>query len=314
MAARLHFVAGIVFPFAVGLLGCPEYLDEGGPEFDISFHSTFHHGAWGGDAVDCRVELAFLQPGEWDGLDGGEGAVTEHPVEAGSCEISWFDRDTEQAHGSLSLAGSLEAGESLWIGDEEQSLSLVRDDIGSDSFLYTLPDCDGSSFPFAQVLDLTVSGSESSIDVPGFSLEDALGVGQDMVLLEPTGSAALAGMLELVQHEDLRLVWEYEGEHPSLGEAALEPDPIIYLRNQEPDGFLFEAVACRPEVDGEFTIPAEILQQLTPQPPDDPDYYLSSLQLDAIYSGGEYETPWGSIQRRRTRISDGGLVRILASP
>jgi len=310
-AARGSCAALIVLPIAVNLLGCPEYSHDDALGFDVSFNALFHHGAWGGEAVDCRLEVVFLDRGAWDGFGGGEGAVTTVPQEAGSCAVSYFDRDTEQAAGSLSVAGSLEAGDSLWIGNSEQSLNLIRGESETGSIVYSLPECDGSVFPFAQPLDLTVPGSDTSGEIQGFSLEQAVGIGQDLVLLEPGGGADANGTISLHQDEDLELVWEHRGAPLVLAEIAIEPDSIVFVRNQEPDGFLFEAAACRLDDTGEFTLPAEVFEQLTPQPPDDPDYYQTSLQLDVHYQAGDVPTPWGTITNRRSRISDGGFIRLL---
>lgn len=311
----MHRAGLVVLVLSVNLLGCPEYLDEGGDTwFDMSFNAIFHRGDWGGDAVDCRLEVAFLELGSGDGFVNGEGAVTTIPAEAGQCAVSYFDRDTEQAQGSLSVSGALEAGETVWIETQGQTLDLVRSETVTGAIVYALQECDESVFPFAQALDLTVPGSETSNDVPGFSLQRALGVGRDMVLLQPGGAADEAGAVELYQDQDLELVWEYAGEPLELGEGVLEPVPIVFVRNQEPDGFLFEAAACRLDDTGEFTIPAEVFGQLTPQPADDPYYYTTSLQLDASASAGEIPIPWGAVTERRSTISDGGFLRLLATP
>lgn len=315
MPRRPDSIAAMVaLTFAMSLAGCPEYVHEGGLEFNVSFNAIFHHGSWGGDPVDCRLEVAFLELDEGDGFVGGEGAVTTIPTETGSCAVSYFERDTEMAAGSLSVAGSLEAGESLWVGNDDLSLDLVRGENEMGSIVYSLPECDGSVFPFAQPLDLNVPGSDTADEIPGFSLGQALGIGRDMVLLAPGEGADEHGTIQVYQDEDLEMIWEHDGAPLVLGGEVLEAEPVVFVRNQEPDGFLFETAACLLDDTGEFTIPAEVFEQLTPQPPGDPDYYLTSLQLDVPYQLEEFPTPWGVVTQRRSRISDGGVIRLLASP
>ena len=53
---------------------------------------------------------------------------------------------------------------------------------------------------------------------------------------------------------------------------------------------------------------------MTPQPPDDPHYFTTVLQLDLFYEAGEYPTPWGAVTNRRSRISDGGFIQLLSPP
>ena len=298
----------------LALAGCPEYRAEDTAEFNVSFNALIQYGDWSDEVYDCRLEVAFLGPGEGDGTRASEGAVVDLPEDPGTCEVTYFDRDSERAQSSLSVFGTLEAGDEVMLGFADENLELLRGEGEEGMLHYSLPECDQTRFPFAQSLDLIVSGSDTADSVPGFSLERALGIGADLVLLEPAISDEDDATVNQYVDESLELTWEHQGPSLVLGEITLEPSPMIFLRNQEPDLFLFEAVACRPDHSDRFVIPAEVLGQLTPQPSGDPDYYTTSLQLDVTYEAGDAPTLWGSVVRRHSRISGGGRVRLLERP
>jgi len=296
-------------------LGCPEYSPDDALEFDVSFNAVYHRGDWGEVVTDCRLEVAFLEPFEDDGfVADGSGPVVEFPPGVGECAVTYFDREEERIHGNPSVAGSLEAGLALWIGNDDLGLDLELSENPDGSLVYSLPQCDGSVYPFAQSLDLNVSGSESPDAVPGFALSEALGIGPDFVLLEPSDRVMEDGVVQVYQDEDLELAWEHLDPSVELGELTLHANPTLFLSNQESDMFTFEAVSCLPDDTGTFVIPSEILEKLTPQPSDDPDYYNTMVQLDMAYQAGEFPTPWGNITNRRSRTSEGGAIRLLAPP
>ena len=73
-----------------------------------------------------------------------------------------------------------------------------------------------------------------------------------------------------------------------------------------------EAIACVLEPDAERAkVPADALAWLTPDTGEE-DIYQASLQIDAQYTGKEFEVPGGQLARMRSMITIGGLVDLRA--
>jgi len=302
----------------VMLAGCPEYSATDTVEFDVSFNALFHRNAFGGEVGDCALEVAFLEPGGDDGFGGDGEPPTQIPEEPGTCAVTYYEREDEEPDDSEYapwIQGSLDAGGAAWLDTGAETLELTRFEDDTEYITYLLEDCDESSFPFGAELDLLVAPDEELDDaVPEFSLQQALGVGPELSALTPVGHPVSGDFIELYQDEDLELVWSHLGVFPVVGEITVEPELILHMWNQEPDHFTFEYVMCLPDSDGSFVIPSEIFEQLTPQPPGEPDYYGLALQLDVIYHTMDYPTPWGMVSNRRCRMSDGGYIRLMPPP
>ncbi len=292
------------------LCGCPEMAAVDAHPFDLSFNSWTQQRAWGPGEPCCDLEVAFLEVEEDDGFAAGDGCVIEVPDEPGACAISRFDRDEQQAQGCMHVQGSLSAGASVLMSDGERTFELVQDPPGGESVVYRIPTCPEAGHPEGVSLDLLVPGGEANDPVPGFALDDTLGVGPAFALVLPDPDGIETEMLPVPTDEDLELAWEHLSEIPWLSGGGLWRDTTVFIRNQEQDMFLFEALACRPDEEGALTIPADVLSQLTAPPGGEPGLYHTSLQIDVRYTSDGVPMPFGSISGVRSGVSLTGVIQL----
>lgn len=294
----------------LALGGCPEVPTDDAHPFDLSFNSWSQQRVWGPGEPCCDLEVAFLEVEEDDGYGAGAGCVIEIPGEPGSCALTRFDRDQDQADGCMNVRGSLAAGEEVYLSSADRDYELVQEPVEEGGVVYRLPGCPAGGHPEGVALDLLVPGGGAHDPVPGFALEGNLGVGPGLELLEP---ATDGESLAVPTDEDLDLVWEHTGEIPGLANAGLHRETVVFIRNQEPDMFLFEALACLPDAEGQLTIPAAELSALTPPGGDAGDVH-TSLQLDVTYTSEGIPMPFGSVAGARSGVSLTGVIRLDGDP
>ena len=309
MPARARSVAWMAL---FSLCGCPEMPDGDVHPFEVSFNSWYQQRVWGSGESCCDLEVAFLEVEEDDGYADGDGAVIEIPEDPGDCAISRFDRDEDQAQGNMHVQGSLEAGEAVYLSAGERTLELIPDPSGDERVVYRIPDCPAEGHPVGVALDLLVPGGAQGDPVPGFALEDNLGVGPEVALITPDPDGIDSDCLDVPTDGDLELAWEHLGEIPWLSASGLQRETVVFIRNQEQDLFLFEAMACRPDGEGVLTIPASALSELTAPPEGDPDLYYTSLQIDVNYSSEHIPMPFGGISGVRSGVSLTGVIQLAA--
>lgn len=309
MPGRVRSVAWIV---VCALGGCPEMPAVDAHPFEVSFNSWYQERAWGTGEPCCDLEVAFLEVEEDDGFGSGGGCVIEVPAEPGDCVLTRFDRDQEQAQGCMHVQGSLSAGEAIYLSGGDHTVELARSpaEDGEGYGVYRIPTCLEEGHPAGVALDLLVPGGEAEDPVPGFALDGTLGVGPEIGLVLPDPDGIDAGSLAVSTAEDLELAWEHLGEIPWLSGGGLDRETVVFIRNQEQDMFLFEALACLPDGEGTLTIPADVLSGLTAPPEHEPDLYYTSLQIDVNYRSESIPMPFGSIQGVRSGVSLTGVIRL----
>ena len=310
MPPRAHLAA---WPIALALSGCPETPAADAHPFEVAFLSWYQERAWGPGDPCCDLEVAFLEVEEDDGFGSGAGCVIEVPAEPGECAITRFDRDQQQADGCTHVQGSLSAGEAVYLTGGDRTLELSREPGEEDAgnAVYRIPRCLEDGHPAGIALDLLVPGGAADDPVPGFALEGTLGVGPMVALVEPEPGGIDAESLAVPVSEELELAWEHLGEIPWLSGSGLSRETTVFIRNQEQDMFLFEALACRPDGEGTLTIPAAVLAELTVPPEAEPDLYYTSLQIDVHYRSDPITMPFGGISGVRSGVSLTGVVRLV---
>ena len=287
------------------------------PPVELSFLAVFQRGEWGFVDTGCQVELAFYEMGESDGYGSGpDGQVVEIPEKVGACEVTVFDLEDDMADGAVSVRGSLDAGPEIWLVSDTTQLLLERELDQEGMTYYRLGDCSAETFPFGDLLDLVVDGSDDEVEGVGpLIVEEALGVGPDMQFITPTESELFKQYLKHDQDTDLEVTWGYLGDIPPAPETGedLGRNITAMVRNQDDQMQLLEAIACviDPAV-GAVVIPADAWYWLTADEGDE-DIYSSSFQIDSQYTGPEFEVPGGQLARMSSMISIGGQIDLRAT-
>jgi hypothetical protein len=282
----------------------------------ISFDAVIQQGGWGEALGRCDVQVVFLKQEQSDGMWEGPGQLWEPlnlPEADGECAVTLRDPEEmqelldaqEAPEDNWVLEGQLDVGSVIRLESETKTVELVPEyDEENRLQHYALQDCSESSFPFFEVFDLVVP--EDSDEFSAFRIEDALAIGPEL-RLTGLGSTVEIGSSTLYQTEDYPMAWEFKGDISEL-DIELEHSTFLTLRNNIEAGVQeFEGVVCMmdPEdgaMTSEFTLPADVLSQLTANTEAAPLYDIG-LQLDSRVVGPEVEFPWGQRYRLQSTVS-----------
>ncbi len=282
------------------------------PAMDIASNASiqviFQYSNFGADAQPCTFDVAFYTVADDDGYgDGGTGQTITMPSTAGTCAFTSFDPDDAGSAGSMTVLGTLDAGDELRATNADHDITLAKESGEDGSVRYRWNGCTQAEFPFGQALSLSGDGAEGAI--PAFDLADVIAVGPDVTQTAPAASDLDLGILPHSVSDPLDWQWTWSGGFPTTSEGDVAVSQMWVLRNQRrSDNALLEALACMPLTDGALTVPADDLSQLTPDPGDDSIY--ASAQLDTYFSGAEADAPWGQTVRAQSLISVSGILRL----
>lgn len=273
-------------------------------EAEASINLRFEYGDFGERVSACSAEVAFYTISEDDGYgDGNTAGTITQPEDAGTCAFTALT-DTSGSGGSLSVRGSVDAGESLRMWGAAR-LDLPRQESG-DALTYST-NCSAETYPFGHTLSLSGNGVAGGIGT--FTLHDVVAVTPDIRQTAPTDADLDAGILPQSVSEPMDWGWEWTGPFPTTADGPAETSQMFYIRNmRRDDNAIFEAIACMPDEDGWLTVPAEMMSLLTPDPGDDSLY--ASAQLDTYVYGVEGDAPWGETVRVQSKVVLSGLVRL----
>lgn len=143
--------------------------------------ARFSH--WGAELERCRVEVGFVRADDpshahdEDEHDEDEDDEAEEPdpERHGECTL---ERRSEsegpgEEPGPEGPSTGVDAGPTLILRSADREVVLQRFTAPAGGVLYHLPDCDLDRFPFGEVMDLVVEGSELSA-MPAFVVEEAV--------------------------------------------------------------------------------------------------------------------------------------------
>ncbi|GDX81304.1 hypothetical protein LBMAG42_31150 [Deltaproteobacteria bacterium] len=277
---------------------------------NASINVIFQYVSFGAETSACSFDVAFYEPAEDDGYgSGGTAQTITMPEVAGTCAFTRFDPDDTGSGGSMTVLGTLDAGEELHATNADYDIALAREEAADGSIRYRWSGCTHDTFPFGQTLSLSGAGAGAGVAIEAFSLTDAIAVGPDMLQSSPAAADLVLGILPQSVTTPLDWEWSWSADFPSTSEGPVAMSEMFVLRNVRREGDrLLESLACMPSADGALTVGAADLSQLTPDPGDDSTY--ASAQLDARFSGAEAEAPWGQTLRAQSLVSVSGLLRL----
>lgn len=269
--------------FAATGLGCSMVLEEESlPLADELSHLQgvrlftciqFERRQWGSQTDRCKVELIFYHPED-------STPPQARPIpEEGEC--LYFEADEQPQPFDITMDG-IDAGESLKLVNDLHSIDLIRETSSEFGIVYDMLDCTEDSFPFGEIFDLIVYGSELPEGVPEFKLEDAVLFGKDLHYSNATE--------ELTSHnpeEDWVLSWEWLGE--TTADSFIEETRRQLLVNNQLHGHDLEGLVCTPTENGQL-VSAEDFGQFI---------YLQEAGVSGMvdYSemvmGPNHMLPWG---------------------
>jgi len=292
------------------------------PEGELSFQVNFQWGDWGQSLAGCTFDLAFYEPYEDDGYGAGQvGQIVELPEEDGDCVTTVFDLDEERGEGATTVRGTLSAGDVITLSSPSATLELVASIDEQDRLYYRLEDCTVEGFPFGEVFDLDVPGSDEAnsggAGIPAFFAAEAIAVGPDLSLLTPGLESMDGNLLTHSAGEAFEAAWEYHQDIPEVDGETLGRDLTTFLANRITDtNELIETLACRPAQADGITLSVDDLATLSHNPADAEtthEIYQTSFQINTQYQGAEFETPWGALSRVGTAVSLTGVMDLRAA-
>ncbi len=268
-----------------------------GPAFELTADARFETSGWGEQLGTCELRLAFmLSQHDEDQQEGIEGQAIALATEAGSCAVTYFDADTVQEAMEYDPPGFVDAGEVVYLSDEQGEIALSRRESGEGTVEYALADCSAETFPFGRTLDIGLPDGLG--EVAGFSVSDALSLPPALAVIEPVVPAVVDSS------EGLVVAWAEES-------AAGTPSRGVTLRNQDlaDNNRVFEAVHCLPPSgDTRVEISADVLAGLTPS---EEEQYSLVAQVDLRADATDVTMPWGQVARLSGNSSVSGDVTLV---
>lgn len=174
-----------------GTLAAAAPVDEGAASEDTAdlsalvFYDCIEAGFshWGTELERCRVEVGFVRADDPshahddhdEDEDEDEDEPEPEPERHGECTL---ERRSEgsgpgEEPGPEGPSTGIDAGPTLVLRSADREVVLQRFTAPAGGVLYHLPDCDLDRFPFGEVMDLVVEGSELS-GMPDFVVEEAV--------------------------------------------------------------------------------------------------------------------------------------------
>jgi hypothetical protein len=290
------------------LVGCPE--TSGHPEHEpppTPSTSTVTEDAWGGldgfgwyDCIQvefqgwageldrCRIELGVVADDDESHGEDHDDSADRTEVEYGECRVEWTLAGEPESAGDRGPAGpatGVDLGVTVSLVSATTTVTLHRYNPEEGGFLYRLDDCTEAAFPFGEVMDVVVTGTEA---VPGFTLEDALWFpGRGELAAPVTADEAFVCATD----QDLDVTWVADDP------VGVDVGQSMTLDNSFVDG-RSERLSC-PVMPSESAVvlPTDGLAALT-TPADDPDVQ-TMLNLRRTLQSPEIPLPWGTMMQSR---------------
>ena len=257
--------------FSLILLGCSE---QKGSSYDhlagtrLITCIQYEERAFGQEFDGCKVELQFYRPNE---------ALPESPEPVPEGECVYYAPDEIEQRPPFNEMG-LDAGDSLLLRNDSRTIELVRFEHNG-SVDYKMQDCNEETYPFGEVFDIVVSGSDDAEGIPAFELLDAVVINEAVTLSSSVDDAENGSV-------DADYVLDWVANAYSLeGQSVLDIEARrVTLENWLANGET-DMLECTPSSDG-LLITEDDLALLIEQE-------MSSLNMEWNALGTPVDLPWG---------------------
>ena len=259
------------FLFTLILLGCSEHKESSYDHLAGTRLITciqYEERGFGEDFDGCKVELQFYRPNE-------DLPESPEPVPEGECV--YYAPDEIEQRPPFNEIG-LDAGSSLLLRNDTRTIELVRFEHNG-SVDYKMQDCNEETYPFGEVFDIVVQGSEDPEGIPAFELLDAVVINEAVFLSSSTGISENG-----VVGTDYTLGWTenaYSLDSQSILDVQVRR---VTLENWLENGDI-DILECTPIQDG-LLIADDDLSLLIEQE-------MSSLNMEWNALGTPVDLPWG---------------------
>ena len=264
---------------------------------DVEFFNCmqFEEQNWGLE-TSCKVLVGFNStpsPPPEPPPPSDDGSDLPPPPQEGECQFIEEEPDPGGGHPyEPDPVNGVDAGPVLYLENDTLSLELIRQDHGTYGIVYVLPDCSADNFPFGQLMDLIVPGSELDYGIPAFTIEEvmAFDVRPDVdVLVNDNG--------QVTQNiEDaFPMIWTVDHNAPAL-QSNSDVGSMLELSSGG-----YPKIDCTP-TDSGIDVGAQELQQLyahTSNP---------EVMFHRSYQGPEKTLPWGKAMWTSTQYHIRGTV------
>ncbi len=287
-------------PAEFGDTGGVETGAERGLRADVAFNAMHQRSDWGAIETTCLLSLAFYAEDEVD--EPVPGQVVVYPTEPGTCTLTTFPVDVNDAAAPLRGSGQVDAGADVRLVNDELDLALARTVYDDGEVVYGMSSCNAETWPFGHALAIAV-------DAPP---DDRRPLETSALLpFAPTIDGVLPpdpieeGRLLHGHTTDLTFTWTV-GASPPTG----APQTLLVLRHFVGEqARIFEALACVPAEDGRVVVPAATLAQLTADTPGGDTWF--GAQIDHSWSATDITTAWGDVRQATTMVTWGGTMLLL---
>lgn len=306
--------------------------DETGIE--MLLEAVLQRNRWGDGLGRCQIQVAFRKlapptdPPPEDPTSETGPVHIELPDEAGRCvytdlmpleptedgesgDDEIHDEPPESADDDWFLSGDVDIGDEIYLHSWETTLVLKRQPLEHGDLRYELETCDEAHFPFEQIFDLEVPFIEDA-EIPGFYVEQAIGVGHDVIVTDPVPSSTVETYFH-PQGDLIAFVWDELGEAPIIDDTPLVPQRMIFARNHfDGERTPFEALACQP-IHTNMDLSSEDIAHLKSNPDATTEEYYLTLQIDTVYTAPAFEAPWGQTVLAKSTVSESGEVHLYSA-
>lgn len=255
-------------------------LPEEHEEFDLSDIEFFNciqyeERDWGTDQ-SCKILVAFNEtPSPPPTPPSSEGLAP--PPQEGECEFIEENPNTGTPASPSEVSG-VDAGEVIYLENNNLSLELLRQDHGEYGIVYGLVDCGEENYPFGEIFDLVVVGSDLPEGIPDFTLEDAIYFdSRPEINLIPDSD----GYIEHSILDDFPVDWTIDE-----GAQSLQVENNVGSHFEMSAGG-YPKIDCTPTSTG-VTIGSDEIQQLSTHTD------VGEVMMHRSYQGPTSLLPWGT--------------------
>lgn len=264
---------------------------------DVEFFNCiqFEEMQWGREHT-CKILVAFNStPSPPPSPPSQNQESLPPPPAEGECEfISEQPDNNGGTPHEPSPVNGIDAGHNLFFENDTLKIELIRQDHGEYGIVYALPDCNENNFPFGEVMDLVVTGSDLNAGIPEFRLEDAIAIDvRPNIEIEPDST----GTIDHFVDESWPMTWSLDDAAPAL----LVSEPVGNMFQMADGGY--PKIDCTPSQTG-IAIESnelELLYEHTSSP---------EVMFHRSFKGPESTLPWGKPIWTSTQYQIRGAVNL----
>jgi hypothetical protein len=285
-----------------------DLLGDEAKEISIMFDASLQRNRWGEELQRCQVQVSFslVSP---DPPAGNPQESMEEPIGPGDCSFLQLD-ELEGGTDNWYVSGELSGPESIHLHGDDLSYELVLTHAQDGRLRYELEDCTEEVFPYGQALALEIPESGSD-DLPAFWKDQAMVVGHDMIFYPPSDIGD-DGRYHGYSGEDLVIGWDVLGGAIVAGDQEILPYiQVKFNNNMTGEWNSLETMQCEPLSSEGTTISGSDLSQFTVNSFFGEDLYSTGMDVHTVYTGPDFEDPWGRSARSRSIVSVGGMMELV---